>query len=73
MYELRFHEETDRWCVYDGAKMMYPLHCGDALKFEIDGVFHLAAIELDADWYATFGGVKFWLHTRTKYNVNLCP
>jgi hypothetical protein len=37
MYELRFHEETDR--VYDGAKMMYPLHCGDALKFEIDGVF----------------------------------
>ncbi|MNP81916.1 hypothetical protein D3C76_1804030 [compost metagenome] len=47
MYEIRFHGKTRRWRVYDGAKVMYPLHCGDALLFELGGVFHPTNIEFE--------------------------
>ncbi|MEB3104056.1 DUF5348 domain-containing protein [Ferviditalea candida] len=71
MYELRFHGETRRWRVYDGAKVLYPLHCGDPLLFELGGVFYPASLELDTEWYVAFGGTKFWLHTKIKYRVLL--
>lgn len=71
MYELRFHRESRRWRVYDGLKLMYPLHCGDPLLFELGGSFHPGNIELDTEWYVTFSGTKFWLHTKVKYRVLL--
>lgn len=71
MYELRFHNETRRWRVYDRARLMYPLHCGDPILLELGGAFHPANIELDTEWYVALGGTKFWLHTKTKYSVLL--
>lgn len=71
MYELRFHQETRRWRVYDGMRLLYPLHCGDPIMFELGSLFFPANLELDTEWYVTFGGVKFWLHTKTKYRVLL--
>jgi hypothetical protein len=49
----------------------YPLHCGDPLFFELGGVFYPANLELDTEWYVAFGGTKFWLHIKTKYQVLL--
>jgi hypothetical protein len=71
MYELRFHQETRRWRVYEGMRLLYPLHCGDLIMFELGNVFCPANVELDTEWYVAFGGMKFWLHTKTKYRVLL--
>jgi len=48
-------------------RLLYPLHGGDPIMFELGNVFWPANWELDTEWYAAFGGVKFWLHTKTIY------
>ncbi len=69
MYELRYHEPTRRWRVYEGELFLYPLHCGDPLMFELGGGYYPANLELDKEWYVAFGTTKFWLHTKTTYQV----
>jgi len=39
--------------------------------FELGNVFWPTNMELDTEWYVAFGGVKFWLHSKTKYRVLL--
>lgn len=38
VYELRFHQETRRWRVYEGMRLLYPLHCGDLIMFGLGNV-----------------------------------
>lgn len=71
MHEIRFHGDTQRWNVYDGEKMLYPLHCGDAMLFQVEKDFLPSNLELDTEWYVKFGDAKFWLHRKAKYRVRL--
>lgn len=71
MFELRFHRATRRWRVYDGMTLLYPLHCGDPVLFELGDVYYPANLELDTEWYVKFGKTRFWLHTKTIYRVLL--
>ena len=57
--------------MYEAGRLLYPLHCGDPIMFELGSVFLPTNVELDTEWYVTFGGVKFWLHTKAKYHVLL--
>jgi hypothetical protein len=69
MHCLRFHKETERWRAYDGGKLLYPLHCGDAMLFQVGETFIPTNIELDTEWVVRFGETKFWLHRKTEYRV----
>ncbi len=69
MHELRFHEETRRWRVYNGRKQLYPLHCGDAMLFQVGETFIPTNVELDTEWYVKFGDTRFWLHRKAAYKV----
>lgn len=69
MHEIRFHEDTERWSVYDGEEMLYSLRCGDAMLFQVGKNYLPSNLELDTEWFVRFGDSKFWLHRNTKYRV----
>jgi len=46
-YELRFHRESECWRVYSGTELLYPLHCGDAMLFQVGDYFIPSNLELD--------------------------
>lgn len=68
-YELRFHAEANCWKVHDDNKLLYSLHCGDALLFQVGDTLLPSNLELDTEWYVKFGEAKFWLHRKAKYRV----
>lgn len=69
VYELRFHKETECWRVYSGVELLYPLHCGDAMLFQVGEYLIPSNLELDTDWYVKFGEARFWLHRKATYCV----
>lgn len=66
---MRFDAETERWRLYEGKRMLYPLHCGDPLLLRINDEWIEVGLELDTQWYVKLGNVKFWLHHKTEYTV----
>lgn len=66
---MRFDRETERWRLYEGKRMLYPLHCGDPLLLQIDDEWFRVNLELDTEWYVKLGITKFWLHHNTEYTV----
>ncbi len=68
-YEMRFHKGTRRWRVYSGTELLYPLHCGDAMMFQVGKFFIPSNLEVDSEWYVKFGDTKFWLHRKATYRV----
>lgn len=69
MHEMRFHEDIERWNVYDGEELLRSLRCGDAVMIQVGKHFLLSNLELDTDWFVKFGDSKFWLHRRAMYRV----
>ncbi|WP_409348262.1 DUF5348 domain-containing protein [Paenibacillus gyeongsangnamensis] len=69
MQTMKFHKETRRWRLYEGTRLLYPLHCGDPILIEVDDAFCRVSLELDTEWYVKLGETKFWLHRKTVYNV----
>lgn len=69
LHELRFHEDTERWNVYDGEKLLHTLRCGDAVMIQVGKHFLLSNVELDTDWFVKFGDSKYWLHRCAEYRV----
>jgi hypothetical protein len=69
MYEIRFHENTQRWSVFKGGEMLYPLRCGDAIIIQVGKHFLPSNVELDTEWFVKFGDSKFWLHRHASYRV----
>ncbi|WP_127589161.1 DUF5348 domain-containing protein [Paenibacillus koleovorans] len=68
-YELRFHGESECWRVYSGTGLLYSLHCGDAMLFQVGEYFLPSNLELDTEWYVKFGEARFWLHRQATYRV----
>lgn len=66
---MRFDTETERWRLYEGKRMLYPLHCGDPLFLQIEEEWFRVNLELDREWYVKLGIAKFWLHHKTEYTV----
>jgi len=66
---MKFHQATRRWRLYEGKRLLYPMHCGDPVFIEVDGTMIRVSLELDTEWYVKLGETKFWLHRKTEYNV----
>lgn len=68
--EMRYDRDLQGWMVVLGGKE-YMLRCGEWFDLSFGETSIPCRLELDRQWYVVMRGLRFYLHPKEKYMVEI--
>jgi hypothetical protein len=68
--EMKYDRELNCWMVVLGGRE-YMIHCGEWFDLSFGEGSVPCRLELDRKWYVVMQGMRFYLHPKERYMVEL--
>lgn len=69
-FDMKYDRELGNWVVVMGGHE-YGLHCGEWFDLSLGETSIPCRLELDRQWYVVMCGVRFHLHPKETYKVEV--